>query len=268
MRSWQNRITIQKLNPTMYVSAQPGDNRHCLSGFASGGTILFPIEPLVCRVHPPMSPAVSIPQTSPLHRSVTTLYGVGPERTAQLGRLGIHTVEELLLHRPNRYEDRQHLQPIAQLELHQPASVHGKLVTLGTKWFRQHTKSVFEIVLDDGTARLHCRWWNLPYMERYFRVGDEVLAFGKPVSLKPRVMDHAETEVLEGGEESFIHLNRIAPIYPLTEGLPQRWLRSLIWRTLQAFAARVVDPWNLPDPSNASPGKLPSRAQAIRLLHF
>jgi RecG-like helicase len=49
---------------------------------------------------------------------------------------------------------------------------------------------------------------------------------------KPRTMDHPETEVIEGGEESFIHINRIAPIYPLTEGLPQRWLRGLIWQTL------------------------------------
>ena len=193
-----------------------------------------------------MSGAVSNPPSTPLHRHVTSLYGVGPERAAQLARLGIHTIEDLLLHRPNRYEDRQHLLPIAQVELHQPASVHGKIVALGTKWFRQRTKSVFEIVLDDGTARLHCRWWNLPYMEKYFRVGDEVLAFGKPVSLKPRVLDHAETEVLEGGEESFIHLNRIAPIYPLTEGLPQRWLRSLIWRTLKAFESQIAEPYELP----------------------
>src|SRR5262252_2789191 len=135
--------------------------------------------------------------TSPLARSITTLYGVGPERAAQLARLGIRTLEELLLHRPNRYEDRKHLRRIGELELHQPAITHGKIVAMGTKWFRQHTKSVFEIVLDDGSARLHCRWWNLPFMEKYFKNGDEVLAFGKPVSLKPRIIDHPETEVLE-----------------------------------------------------------------------
>src|SRR5438874_13252949 len=112
------------------------------------------------------------PLTSPLTRSVTTLYGVGPERASQLARLGIRTVEDLLLHKPSRYEDRKQLRPIAELELHQPAITHGKIVALGTKWFRKHTKSVFEIILDDGTARLHCRWWNLPYMEKYFKNGD------------------------------------------------------------------------------------------------
>jgi ATP-dependent DNA helicase RecG len=205
---------------------------------------------------------------SPLHRPVTVLYGVGPERSAQLERLEIRTVEDLLLHRPNRYEDRQHLRRIAELQLNEPAITHGKVVALGVKWFRRRTKSIFELILDDGSARLHCRWWNLPYMEKYFAVGDEVLVFGKPIQLKPRTIDHPETEVLEGGEESFIHMNRITPIYPLTEGLPQRWLRGLIWRTLQLFEPKITDTWSLPDPALAPWPNFPSRARAVRMIHF
>ena len=109
----------------------------------------------------------------------------------------------------------------------------------GLKRFRGGSKSVFEIILDDGTARLHCRWWNLPFMEKYFAMGDEVFVYGKLSETKPRVMTHPETEVIEGGEESFIHINRIAPVYPLTEGLPQRWLRGLIWRTLERFENQI-----------------------------
>ncbi|HYG34536.1 MAG TPA: ATP-dependent DNA helicase RecG [Clostridia bacterium] len=235
---------------------------------------------------------------SPLAQPVDVLHGVGPERTAQLARLEIQTVEDLLLHRPRRYEDRSHLRKIAELQLGEPAITHGKIVALGTKWYQQHTKSIFEIILDDGTARLHCRWWNLPYMEKYFAVGNEVLVFGKPLNLKPRTIDHPETEVIEGGEEEFIHLSRITPIYPLTEGLPQRWLRSLIWRTLQAYEAQIPDPWpaevaglraqvegtasqasevkqenssQLPSRSGrtgVSVSTFPARARAVRMLHF
>jgi ATP-dependent DNA helicase RecG len=166
-----------------------------------------------------MTGTTSQPHTSPLARPVISLSGVGPERAALLGKLDIRSVEDLLLHRPRRYEDRQRLLKIAQLQLREPAITHGKIVALGTKWFRQHTKSIFEVILEDGTSRLHCRWWNLPYMEKYFSMGDEVLVFGKLLQLKPRTIDHPETEVLEGGEENFIHLNRLTPIYPLTEGL-------------------------------------------------
>jgi len=209
------------------------------------------------------------PQTKdpPLCRPVRTLWGVGPERVTQLERVGVTTVEELLLHRPRRYEDRRHFRPIKELQLDETALTRGTVVALGVKWFKQHTRSIFELILDDGTARLHCRWWNLPFMEKYFAVGDEVVVFGKPLSLKPRTIDHPETEVVEGGEENFVHLNRITPIYPLTEGLPQRWLRGLIWRTMEKFESQIIDPW---------PGQLlnkghldlPSRANAVHMLHF
>ena len=67
---------------------------------------------------------------------------------------------------------------------------------------------------------------------------------------------------LDATDESFVHFNRIVPVYPLTEGLPQRWLRGLIWRTLEKYqgqesgvrdqvktpatvAARIPDPSHL-----------------------
>ena len=203
----------------------------------------------------------------PLARPVATLPGVGPERAAQLGRLEIRTVEDLLLHRPLRYEDRRQFHPIGQLERGEPATTRGTVVALGVKWFKQHTKSIFELILDDGTARLHCRWWNLPFMEKYFAVGDSVIVFGKPVDLKPRTMDHPETEVVEAGEEDVVHFNRLTPIYPLTEGLPQRWLRSLIWQTLARLEAQIPEPW--PEAARSQlAGLMPSRARAIHLLHF
>ena len=76
----------------------------------------------------------------PLARPVTVLSGVGPERAAQLARLEIRTIEDLLLHRPRRYEDRRHLRPIAQLELGEPATTRGTVVALGVKWYKKHTQ--------------------------------------------------------------------------------------------------------------------------------
>ena len=51
-----------------------------------------------------------------LRRPVTSLWGVGGERAAQLARLGIFTIEDLLLHAPRRYEDRRHFRNIAELD--------------------------------------------------------------------------------------------------------------------------------------------------------
>jgi len=239
--------------------------------------IVRAMSPPETKTSPLKSPACRGEATPALRRPVTSLWGVGAERAVQLARLDIRTVEDLLLHRPRRYEDRRHFRKIAELTKDEPATARGTIVALGLKRFRGGSKSVFEIILDDGTARLHCRWWNLPFMEKYFAMGDEVFVYGKLSETKPRVMTHPETEVIEGGEESFIHINRIAPVYPLTEGLPQRWLRGLIWRTLERFERHIVEPAfgvpasagsrATPPPEGRTPN-LPTRANAVHMTHF
>jgi ATP-dependent DNA helicase RecG len=237
----------------------------------------LPLKPAaaVCIVRP-MPPPEARP--SPLSAPVTSLWGVGGERAAQLARLEIRTVGDLLLHRPRRYEDRRHFHRIAELTRDAAATTRGTIIALGLKRFRGGSKSVFEIILEDGAARLHCRWWNLPFMEKYFSVGDEVFVYGKLKETKPRTMDHPETEVIEGGKEGFVHINRIAPVYPLTEGLPQRWLRGLIWRTLEKFEGRIAEPaFGVPPsgghlavsrPAEGGTPNLPTRANAIHMTHF
>jgi ATP-dependent DNA helicase RecG len=240
------------------------------------------MSPLENKTSPLAAPACGDEATSTLRRPVTSLWGVGAERAAQLARLDIHTIEDLLLHRPRRYEDRRHFRAITELTRDEAATARGTIVAQGLKRFRGGAKSVFEFVLDDGTARLHCRWWNLPFMEKYFAVGDEVFVFGKLVETKPRTMDHPESEVIEGGEEGFIHINRIAPVYPLTEGLPQRWLRGFIWRTLDRFERYFTEPQagcaTPRAPSSETTKRraedcapyqsLPTRANAVRMIHF
>jgi len=204
---------------------------------------------------------------------LTELRGVGPERAAQLLRLDLRTVADALLHRPRRYEDRRHFQRVVDLRLQEPALARGRVVAAGLKRWRGGGRSVFEFILDDGSGRLHCRWWNLPFMEKYFKVGDEVVVFGKPVSLRPRTIDHPETEVVLELDVS-IHLKRIAPIYPLTEGLPQRWLRSLLWRLVEEFAPGVVEPHRelaVAGETAVVEGRqvrLPTRGDALKRIHF
>lgn len=215
-------------------------------------------------------------KANPLVQPVTTLWGVGPERAAQFARLGIHTVEDLLLHRPRRYEDRRKFLPIRELELGQSATVRGKVVAAGMKTWKKGTRAMFECILDDGTARLHCRWWQgYPWMEEYYTVGREFLVFGKAESLRPRTFDHPETELLETGEEEFIHVNRIVPVHPLTEGLTARVMRGIVWRALERHERDIAEKFVVPALAGPSPQppkggttNLPTRANAIHMLHF
>jgi ATP-dependent DNA helicase RecG len=121
-----------------------------------------------------------------------------------------------------------------------------------------------ECVFDDGSALLHCRWWQAqPWMEDWYAVGREFLVFGKPDSLKPRNIDHPETELVESGDDEFIHVGRIVPIHPLTEGLNARVMRTLVWRALEKFETEILEPVIRPDLM-----VFPARADAVHMLHF
>src|SRR5437868_441982 len=75
-------------------------------------------------------------------------------------------------------------------------------------------------------------------------------------------MDHPEFEVIEEDEEKSIHLRRITPIYPATEGLTQRALRSMIYRLLHDLDTEPIEPLL---PRNLKNG---DRGEAIRAIHF
>lgn len=198
-----------------------------------------------------------------LSAPVASLRGVGREREAQLERLHIRTVYDVLLHRPRRYEDRRHSLSIQSLKLDTPGTIRGVVRAMGVRRLRRGSKSVFELMVEDATGRVTCRWWNMAFMQSYFRVGDDVFVYGKPATLRPICIDHPEVEVIESGVEASVHLNRIVPVYRLTEGLPQRWLRHFLWQRVAEYAAVVPEPWI----GLERPGEI-TRAEAIRRIHF
>ena len=202
---------------------------------------------------------------SPLAAPVASVWGVGEERAKLLARLNVFTVEDLLLHAPRRYEDRRKFLSIRELKLSEPATVRGKIVAAGIKRFRGGSRTMFECVFDDGTARLHCRWWQAQaWMPDWYTVGREFLIYGKlDDEKKPRVFTHPETELVEAGDDEFVHVNRIVPVYPLTEGLTARVLRSLIWRALEKFEDEIAEPDIKLDLK-----LFPARANAVRMIHF
>jgi len=193
--------------------------------------------------------------------SVLRIPGIGSERAKALDRLEIRTLGDLLLHAPRKYEDRRAFSNIGDINKTALVCARGTVVEIGLKKFGRGMKSLFMLVLDDGTGRLHCRWWNMPYMERNFSKGQELLVSGKVRDLKPRTIDHPEVEIIEDADEQSIHLKRIVPIYPLTEGITQRWLRGLIWRALER--SEVSEAY----PDDLMMGRF-NRQRAIHSLHF
>ena len=184
-----------------------------------------------------------------------------------LRRLGITTSEHLLTHFPRRHEDRSAFPEFPRDESDVPICLSGEVIKTSLRRFGGW-KKIFEATLQELNANalsqpLICRWFNLHYVQKMIATGQQLVVFGKPRLRGKRIcMDHPEFEVIENNEERSIHLRRITPIYPATEGLSQRALRSMIYRLLQELDTQPIEPLL---PENLKNG---DRGEAIRAIHF
>ena len=89
--------------------------------------------------------------------------GVGPQRAAALAKVGVATVEDLLLHFPLRYEDRRRFARIADLRPGMRVSVSGVVAVAGLRRARRMT--LYEVRLEDGSGRLKALWFNQPFLK-------------------------------------------------------------------------------------------------------
>ena len=181
-------------------------------------------------------------------------------------RLGITTVEHLLTHYPRRHEDRHQFPEFPREESDKPICLSG--IVIKTSFRRFGGRRIFEATLQEPNANalsqpLVLRWFNLYYIQKMIAADQQLIVFGKPRLRGKRLcMDHPEFEVIEDDEEKSIHLRRITPIYPATEGLSQRVLRSVIYRILKELDTDPLEPLL---PNNLKNG---ARGESIRTIHF
>lgn len=198
----------------------------------------------------------------PLHAPIQYLKGVGPARAEQLARLNVHTVEDLLYHRPHRYEDRSHLATIATLILGQKQTTQGVVVAVSE---RRHGTYQFQVALSDETGVLTAAWFGQRYLRRLVRRGTRLIVFGKVERYGKLQMTVDDFELLTGDDEDTLHTGRIVPIHPTTEGLSTRTLRTIIHQALDRTLEEV--PEILPESMRSRYGLLGVR-DAVRAVHF
>ena len=174
-----------------------------------------------------------------LQTSLRYLKGVGPERARLLARLGIHTVGDLLAHLPRRHEDRREFTPIARLQSGQVQTVRGLVVAVEEKRLRPRL-SLLRVGVADASGRMWATWFNQPFRKSHFRRGMVVVLSGQVERRYGEIrMENPEYEEESGSDP--LHVGRLVPVYALTEGLFQRWLRTLMKVVVDQYAPLVPD---------------------------
>ena len=206
--------------------------------------------------------------------------GVGPRRAADLQRVGLATIEDLLYRFPIRYEDRGTFHTIASLRPGESASIAGEVVGCGIRPTRRPRFKIFELLVRDQTGSLRAIWFNQPFLNDVFKPHQRVILFGK-LELTPHglQLQSPQYEILKEGdkkdedneeqsadqEPDTMHTGRIVPVYEKTGQLTAKMQRALVHAALVQLPASLPDP--LP-PDVRSRQQLIDRRVALHDVHF
>jgi len=205
---------------------------------------------------------------------VQFIKGVGPRISRLLEKKGILSVEDILYYFPRRYEDRRNINKISAIEQEVFTTVIGRIELSGVLKIR--TRSIYKIVISDGTGFANLIWFqfNKNYLNRLYRKGlyavvSGVFSYDKYSNSYQLIHPKPEDiEVLESRDEissDNINFNRIVPVYPLTEGLKQRRIRSIVKNVLDQDLLNIVDP--IPE-TIKNKNSLMELKEALSRVHF
>lgn len=192
--------------------------------------------------------------------------GVGVSTAKMFRRLGVRTVRDVLYHFPHRHVDRSNRRTIGDLRPGEDASVVGTIVDTRSFSMRSGGKGL-EIKIEDDTGILKLSFFRQPWLEKQLRIGMQIMASGKIEYFNgmrqisgPKWQHYAEASGAD-----LLHVGRLVPVHPLTEGLVDNNARELIKRLVDGYAALLVDP--LPADVRARQNLVPLPV-AIRHIHF
>ena len=219
------------------------------------------------KAKPAISPQPPMPASKPtplaLDDSVRFLKGVGPQRAKLLKRLGVETVNDLLHFYPRRYEDRRNVKRLAEVIAGEKVVACVQVIGKPFTEERKHLL-ITKIPVADASGRAFLVWFNQPYMERKFHIGQKLFVFGKATQVFGQ-LTFQTPEVEEVANDATLQVGRLVPVYPLTEGLSQNFVRTLVQETVTRSLDRVPEP--LPESIRQRYNLMPL-PQALRQIHF
>ncbi len=196
---------------------------------------------------------------------VVALDGVSSKMEAELAKLGIVSVLDLLEHFPRRYHDRRNRASIAELQVGQEATVVAEVVR--AQEHRRGRNVRVEVAVTDGQAMLSLTFFGQAWRSRQLTPGTEASFFGKVDRFQHKLqMVNPVVDVI--GPEGEAHNQStgvIVPIYPESgKADVATWqIRRFIAEARERFPD-IDDP--LPADLRAR-AKVMTRAEAYRGIH-
>lgn len=166
---------------------------------------------------------------------------VGPTRAEQLAALDIHTVEDLMMHFPRRFDLRRQAQPIAAVRDGDEATVVGTVVS--AKLGGPRNKPIFSVTIEDETALISIRWFFGGYLAKTIRPDTVIAVSGKVGSYRGVLQFiNPKHQVIYDPQGAALDRDELMPVYPATGKLSSNIIAGIIKGVLPDVP-RLIRPW-------------------------
>ena len=210
-----------------------------------------------------------------LHDPLTQHFRIDTIHQKALGRLGVITIQDILYHLPQRYEDISNIQSVQGLVKGQDAIVYGQVGGLKARKAWKSRIPIAEGWIEDGSARIKVMWFNQPYLAKMLTDGMYVKLAGKVTGSEGKLyIANPEIEKLESlpidrhdsifkGTESADET--IYPVYRETKGVTSKWFYHTV---VKCFEHGILDAIEDPIPEEVLKRyHLPTLATALQWIH-
>ena len=191
-----------------------------------------------------------------LHQPLTVLPGVGPKSAEKFTKLGLESLQDLLLYFPFRYEDFKS-KNVLDLEDGEKAVVSGQVVTPANVQYYGYKRNRLRFTIKQGEVAIAVNFFNQPYLADKIEVGASIAVFGKWDKAKASLTG---MKVLAQVEDD------LQPVYRVAQGISQASLVKLIKTAFDQGLDQLLEE-NLP-PVLRERYQLLGRTQAVRAMHF
>ena len=191
-----------------------------------------------------------------LHQALTALPGVGPKSAEKFKKLGLESLQDLLLYFPFRYEDFKS-KNVLDLEDGEKAVISGIVATPANVQYYGYKRNRLRFTIKQGKVAIAVNFFNQPYLADKIELGATVAIFGKWDKAKASLTG---MKVLAQVEDD------LQPVYRVAQGISQASLVKLIKVAFDQGLDQLLEE-NLP-PVLRERYQLLGRTQAVRAMHF
>lgn len=202
-----------------------------------------------------------------LKTPLSKVAGIGPTLSYKLKKLNLISIQDLIYHFPFRYDDFSQSVTLKDAQINQIVTLQGEIWSIKNVYTRSK-KILTQAIFNDGTSPLELTWFNQSWLTKQIMVGDKLQISGKLTRYKNKLsMIAPKWEKIHNDNLSTnfqpLHTGKLVPIYPETQGLTSKWLRTKISSLLLPVLRNIEDP--LP---NFIRGNLLPLSEAILQIHM